>query len=118
MEFNRGNKLIVAVIKFGDYDDTAEELTRNGFFVTLLSSTGGFLKKRNATIMVGVSDDKVEQVLGIIKAKAGHRQETVYINIPQADGVGTPGGVPAASTIRDVGGAVAFVMTLDHMGKF
>ena len=65
------NKLILAVLQGEDYDDTVYELNRNGFFATLLSSTGGFLKKRSVTLMIGVSADKADQVLAILKKRAG-----------------------------------------------
>ena len=39
---NMHNKLILAVVQEDDYDATVSELNQNGFFVTMLSSTGGF----------------------------------------------------------------------------
>ena len=47
-------KLVLAVIQGDDYADTVDDLNRNGFFATILSSTGGFLKKRSMTLMIGV----------------------------------------------------------------
>ena len=42
-------KLLLAVIQGDDYPDTVDDLNRSGFFATVLSSTGGFLKKRSMT---------------------------------------------------------------------
>ena len=39
------NKMIMAVVQEDDYDTTVSELNKQGFFVTMLSSTGGFWKK-------------------------------------------------------------------------
>ena len=39
------SKLILSVLQGDDYDNTVSELNKAGFFVTMLSSTGGFLKK-------------------------------------------------------------------------
>ena len=50
MENESKNKLILAVLQGEDYDDTVYELNRNGLFATLLSSTGGFLKKNAASL--------------------------------------------------------------------
>ena len=47
-------KLILAVLQGDDYADTVDELNRGGFFATVLSSTGGFLKKKSMTLMIGV----------------------------------------------------------------
>ena len=35
------SKLILAVLQGDDYDNTVSELNKAGFFVTMLSSTGG-----------------------------------------------------------------------------
>ena len=42
-------------------------LTKEGYFVTKLSTTGGFLKKGNTTFFIGTDEDKVEKALEIIK---------------------------------------------------
>ena len=51
MDTNTHSKLIMAVVQEDDYDATVSQLNKNGFFVTMLSSTGGFWKKKNITIM-------------------------------------------------------------------
>ena len=47
MDTNTHSKLIMAVVQEDDYDATVSQLNKNGFFVTMLSSTGGFWKKQN-----------------------------------------------------------------------
>lgn len=42
-ETNKKKKMLLAVIQGDDYTATVDELNRNGFFATVLSSTGGFL---------------------------------------------------------------------------
>ena len=51
---NLHNKLILAVVQEDDYDATVSELNQNGFFVTMLSSTGGFWKKKNTGAIGGL----------------------------------------------------------------
>ena len=46
---NTKKKLILAILQGDDYADTVYELNQNGFFATILSSTGGFLKKKSVT---------------------------------------------------------------------
>lgn len=72
------NKLILAVLQGDDYSSTIKALNEAGFFVTLLSSTGGFLRKKSTTVMVGVEEDRKPQVLEILKRCAGKRKEMVY----------------------------------------
>ena len=71
---NVHNKLILAVVQEDDYDTTVSELNQNGFFVTMLSSTGGFWKKKNITIMLGVEEARLEDALSILKQCAGKRK--------------------------------------------
>ena len=80
------NKMIMAVVQEDDYDTTVSELNKQGFFVTMLSSTGGFWKKKNITIMLGVEADKLEQALDILKRCAGKRQQTIYSNVAMPTG--------------------------------
>lgn len=47
-------------------------LVEHEFRVTRINSAGGFLKKGNATIVVGVEDEQVEQVIGLIQTAAEH----------------------------------------------
>ena len=83
---NVHNKLILAVVQEDDYDTTVSELNQNGFFVTMLSSTGGFWKKKNITIMLGVEEARLEDALSILKQCAGKRKQTIYSNVTMPTG--------------------------------
>ena len=56
-------KLIIAIVNSDDSSAVQGALTENGYFVTKLSTTGGFLKKGNTTFFVGTNDDKVEIII-------------------------------------------------------
>lgn len=43
------DKLIIAVLQGDDYMETIDELNSHGFYVTILNSSGGFLKKKSVT---------------------------------------------------------------------
>ena len=49
-------KMIIAIIGSEDADDLVYELNQHSFFVTKLSTMGGFLKKKSTTLMLGVED--------------------------------------------------------------
>lgn len=59
-------KVVWAIISAEDAAATIAELYSNKFQVTKISSTGGFLKVGNITLMLGVDDDKVDDVINII----------------------------------------------------
>ena len=67
-------KLIVAVLRKEDEADTIAELNKKGFFVTELATTGGFLKEKNTTLLIGTDDHKLDAVLAILKQEAGLRK--------------------------------------------
>ena len=112
------NKLILAVLQGEDYHETVDELTQQGFFVTLLSSTGGFLKKKNTTVMIGTQADKLDLALDILRKKAGRRRETVHQTAPIFSGPGATMPLASIPFEQDVGGVSVFVLDLEQIKKF
>ena len=110
-------KLILAILQGDDYADTIDELNHNGFFATILSSTGGFLKKKSVTVMIGVDEDKVQQVLDILKHCAGRRQQLMYSDASMSAGGHAPQ-IPLVPVPVNVGGVVVFILDLDDLQKF
>lgn len=62
-----GVKLIIAIIQ----DDFANRVTKNlmdkKYRVTKLSSTGGFLKSGNTTLLIGVEDEKTDEIIKLVE---------------------------------------------------
>lgn len=54
-------KLLVFVVSDQVADATIDVLVEQGFGVTRLASTGGFLRKGNTTLFVGVKETAIEQ---------------------------------------------------------
>ena len=50
-------KLIIAIVQDQDAPSLIEDLTQREYRVTKLSSTGGFLKSGNTTLLMGVEDN-------------------------------------------------------------
>lgn len=71
-------KLVIAVLQGDDYPEVVKALNDKGFYVTLLNSSGGFLKKRNMTVMIGLEEERLEEALTILKTHAGERAETTF----------------------------------------
>ncbi len=108
-------KLVVAVIQDKDAHKLLQALMEAGHRVTKLASTGGFLREGNTTLLVGVTDDKVDDVVSIIRRTCKAREELVT---PLA-----PMGGPADSYIPYpvevlVGGATVFVLSVERFEKF
>lgn len=68
-------KLIIAIVSNDDSYEVMGELTRVGLDATKLSTTGGFLSAGNATLLIGVEDDRVDEVMEIIRQNSSRRTQ-------------------------------------------
>lgn len=115
----QNNKLVLAVLQEDDYESTVAALNEHGYFVTKLSSSGGFLKKKNITILVGVDAPRYVELLDLLKGRAGKRLKTVF-SAPSL----FPGSSPEAAMSSSVpvqvetGGVTIFTMSLEGLEKF
>jgi len=107
-------KLVFAIVHDEDGPKVMEELNRNGFSVTKLCSTGGFLKAGNTTLLVGVDEEHLDNVIEVIKKKSKSRKQVVNSNM-------TPNGVGGMFIPYPVevvvGGATIFVLNVDRFEK-
>ena len=106
-------KLILAIVSNDDSGAVSSALTRGGFSVTKLATTGGFLMAGNTTFISGVEDEKVDEVIGII-AKHSRRRTQVVPSTSTMD-VGMYSSFPVEVT---VGGSTIFVLNVDGFLKF
>jgi len=106
-------KLIMAIISKEDTSAVASALSKAKFYMTRLSTTGGFLRAGNTTILIGTDDDKVDECIEIIGANAKQRAEKVN---PDASYMGSESdnGVPLKI---NAGGATVFVMNIRQFEK-
>ena len=117
---NVHNKLILAVVQEDDYDSTVSELNQNqnGFFVTMLSSTGGFWKKKNITIMLGVEESRLLEAIDILKRCAGKRKQTVYSSVSMPAAGQYAAAMPSIPMNMEFGGVTVFILDLERLEKF
>lgn len=103
-------KLVYAIVRNVDSSNVLQELNKRGFYVTKLSSTGGFLREGNTTFMIGTDDDKVDEAIGIVKREVGPRQEILAnpANPPNFD---------LAPVMVSIGGATIFVTDVDRFER-
>ncbi|MEG2377484.1 MAG: cyclic-di-AMP receptor [Clostridia bacterium] len=105
-------KLIMAIINADDSHTVINELTQSKYSVTRLATTGGFLKTGNTTIIVGVEESKVENVLDIINEHSHSRKQM----IPSTSELGM-GFFPSVPVEIAVGGATVFVVDVERFEK-
>jgi uncharacterized protein YaaQ len=60
-------KLALAIVPDSDTEAIIETLTNSKFSVTRISSTSGFLRRGQATLLIGVEAEKVQECIRIIR---------------------------------------------------
>ena len=105
-------KLVLAIVSNDDSAMVSSGLTREGFAVTKIATTGGFLMAGNTTFIVGTEDDKVQQVLDIVAKHSRKRSQMMPTSASY--GVGLYTSFPVEVT---VGGATVFVLDVERFEK-
>lgn len=105
-------KLVIAIVQKEDSNDLQRAFVQNDFRATKLATSGGFLSQGNTTFLVGCDDDKVDDVLKIIKEQSRARKE---IATPHMVSTGYEITQPLKVT---VGGATCFVVPVDEFKRF
>ena len=102
------NRLITAVVQEQDIDNAINSLDKLGFSITRLPSTGGFLGRRNATLLIGLTKGQEEKVTHALYQSCRSRVE--YVTLPLE---GSPMPLPTPTPIT-VGGATLFAFDVER----
>ncbi|MCM2676488.1 cyclic-di-AMP receptor [Alkalicoccobacillus plakortidis] len=108
-------KLIIAVVQDKDSARLSDALVKADFRATKLSSTGGFLKAGNTTFLIGIEDDKVKELMEIIKENCKSRDQLVAPISPM--GGNADSYVPYPVEVQ-VGGATVFTLPVEEFEQF
>ncbi len=106
-------KLLIVIASDGDADGLIQKLVERGYPATKVSSTGGFLRRGNATIFSGVDADDVDNVVAIIRSECRARMESMPAQtLPFPESI-----FPAEPVQVRVGGAIVFVIPVERFEK-
>jgi uncharacterized protein YaaQ len=62
------SKLILAIIFHADaVEPLSQALLEKDYAVTKISSTGGFLRRQNTTLMIGVEEERLSGAMDVIR---------------------------------------------------
>ena len=106
-------KLVIGIVNSDDVNELLSEITKASFQATKLSTSGGFLKMGNVTVLVGVEDERVDEVIEIFKECCSRRKQMVSTT-PPFMGEGFLSATPVEVTI---GGATLFVVDVEQFMK-
>lgn len=105
-------KLVLTIVNHDDSNAVIQNLTKRGFSSTKLATTGGFLMSGNATILVGVNEEKVQDVIDIVHEFSHSRKQMIPTTTEM--GYGYYNSVPVEVTI---GGATIFVVDVERFER-
>lgn len=98
-------KMILAIINADDAAKATAALIEHGHRVTRVATEGGWLRRQNSTLLLGVDDDKVDDVVSVLKASTQKRTR-----------VGASGtNSDAAPFSVESGGATVFVLAVENL---
>ena len=106
-------KLIIAIVNRDDSSDLIHKLNKAGFMSTRLSTTGGFLRAGNITLLIGTDEGKVPQVIDILRECCSQREEIVT----GAAGNYSDRFYASVPVEVKVGGATVFVVDVEQFIK-
>ncbi|HHT55481.1 MAG TPA: transcriptional regulator [Acholeplasma sp.] len=105
-------KLVIAIVNKDDEKKVQKALVENRFFATKLATAGTFLRAGNATFLVGVNDEKVQDIIDIIEKHSKKRTKLVPNTI-----VNEFGSFSSLPLEVEVGGATVFIVNVDQFIK-
>jgi uncharacterized protein YaaQ len=83
-------KLMVAILHNTDGESTLQALTESGLRVTRVAAAGGFLRRSNVTLLIGVDEKQIAEAMQILREHStpvidpGQKHATVFVlNVDQ-----------------------------------
>ena len=107
-----GKMLLMAVVQAQDAETAENALIKMGHSVTRMPSAGGFLGRRNATLLIGLPADQQAAVIEQLNKNCRQRVEFIAVPLESA-----PLPLPAPTPIT-IGGATIFSLEVEHYEEF
>lgn len=104
-------KLVLAIVQDEDANALSESLLAESFSLTRINTAGGFLREGNVSFLLGVDEERLGQLLSIIRRNCVTR--TQYVNpLPP---IMEPGEFYMPYPVEvQVGGATVFVFEVER----
>ena len=109
-------KLIIAIVQDEDASRLVSNLMNEGYSVTKLATTGGFLRAGNTTLLLGVDEDRFDGAMKVIEKVCKSRKQIAPSPSTMAGSASTGAYVPYPIEVM-VGGATVFVMNVEQFIK-
>ena len=111
---NMVNKLVLAMINDEDAFHVMDKLNAQGFGVTKLASTGGFLRTGSTTLLCGVNEDQIPALIEVIEKTCKSRKQITSVSAMNVNANESFAPYPVEVT---VGGATICVLNIEEFRK-
>jgi len=76
--------MMLVIVRNEDRDAVLDALVKDEFRVTYIASTGGFLRRGNTTLLIGLEAERIDRAMETIRnacapAVDGQRRATVFV---------------------------------------
>lgn len=107
-------KLVVAIVQDEDIEGLTEALIEDGFRFTTVSTSGSFLRMGNTSLLIGVEDERVSEVMAILEKTCNRRTQIAVPYSPALE----PGLLYMPENFEvEVGGAIVFVADVERFER-
>lgn len=104
--------MLLAIVQGQDAESAELALLKLNLHVTRLPSVGGFLGRRNVTLLIGLPTEVQEQAMAALNENC--RQRVEYIAVPLES---APLPLPALTPIT-IGGATIFALEVERYEEY
>jgi uncharacterized protein YaaQ len=108
-------KMIMAIVQDKDSNKVSAALAKASVQATRFNSAGSFLRSGNTTFMIGIDDERVEEVIDIIHETSHSRKQFMTPPLNMDSIADTASSFPIEV---EVGGATVFVMPIESFRHF
>jgi uncharacterized protein YaaQ len=101
-------KMVMAVVQADDARQVTDALVNAGHRVTRMATTGGWLRRENVTLLIGVEEEQLDDVLRLLNQTSQRR--TALLSMP----LEISGTVNAEVFNVEIGGATVFILDVER----
>ncbi|MGC9522454.1 MAG: cyclic-di-AMP receptor [Anaerolineae bacterium] len=106
------NRMAITIVDGGQSRDLLKALNEEQFPATILDAVGGFLHEAMVTLIVGMSEQRLQDFFALVREKCPSRTRYVPMGVELSLSPGYPMMIEAR-----VGGATVFVLPVERFVK-
>ena len=103
------NQLVIATVSGGQAAALTDKLTRDGFYVTQVDSSGGILYEATVSLLVGLDQARLTHLLELVRDCCRTRRRFIpaHVEAPMLE-------IQPMMIETETGGATVYVLDVEH----